>query len=258
MNLNVTLVQPDLIWENTEKNLARLEDMIMKIKDPTDLILLPELFSTGFSMNASSLAEDMNGPTIHWLKRLASDLSCCIAGSMIVKESGNFFNRLVFMFPSGKFDVYDKRHLFRMGKEHEYYNPGTKKLIVEYKKWKIRPLICYDLRFPVWSRNCMDYDVLLYLASWPESRKNVWEALLKARAIENLSYVIGVSRVGKDGNRINHTGDSILFDFKGYPVLRLPENIETIGSVELNKDKLNEFRSSFPVHLDADKFQLIQ
>lgn len=257
MNLNVTLVQPDLIWENTEKNLSRLEDMILRSNVSTDLILLPELFSTGFSMHASSLAEDMDGQTTRWLKHMASTLSCCVTGSIIIKERGKFFNRLVFMYPSGEFDVYDKRHLFRMGKEHEYYNPGTKKLIVEYKDWKIRPLICYDLRFPVWSRNCMDYDILIYLASWPEARKNVWEALLKARAIENLCYVIGVSRIGKDGNRINHTGDSMVFDYKGNSILRLPENTETVGSVVLNKEKLTDFRSSFPVHMDADKFKLI-
>lgn len=234
-----------------------LEDRILKIQEPTDLILLPELFSTGFSMNTAILAEDMEGPTTRWLKKMASALSCCITGSLIIKEKGKFFNRLVFMYPSGEFSVYDKRHLFRMGKEHEYFNPGTKKMIVEYKNWKIRPLICYDLRFPVWSRNCMDYDVLIYLANWPESRKNVWEALLKARAIENLCYVIGVSRVGKDGNQINHTGQSMVFDYKGIEILRLPENVDTIGSVSLNKDELNRFRCTFPVHLDADKFRFI-
>ena len=257
MNLNVSLVQPDLIWENTEKNLSRLEGLIMKADDPKDLIILPELFSTGFTMHTSSLAENMEGPTILWLKKMASALSCCITGSLIIKEGGNYFNRLVFMYPSGKFDVYDKRHLFRIGKEHQYYNPGTKKLIVEYKNWLIRPLICYDLRFPVWSRNCMDYDILIYVASWPESRKNAWEALLRARAIENQCYVIGVNRIGKDGNQINHTGESVVFDYKGNPILSLPENIETIDSVILNKEELIQFRSTFPVQLDADKFTLI-
>jgi predicted amidohydrolase len=257
MNLNVSLVQPDLIWENTEKNLSRLEGLIMKADDPKDLIILPELFSTGFTMHTSSLAENMEGPTILWLKKMASALSCCITGSLIIKEGENYFNRLVFMYPSGKFDVYDKRHLFRIGKEHQYYNPGTKKLIVEYKNWLIRPLICYDLRFPVWSRNCMDYDILIYVASWPESRKNVWEALLRARAIENQCYVIGVNRIGKDGNQINHTGESVVFDYKGNPILSLPENIETIDSVILNKEELIQFRSTFPVQLDADKFTLI-
>jgi omega-amidase len=257
MNIHVSLVQPDLIWENIEKNLSRIEEMIMQIKDPKDLIVLPELFPTGFSMNTSLLAEDMEGPTIRWLKKVASALSCCITGSLIIKEEGKYFNRLVFMYSTGEYYMYDKRHLFRIGKEHEYYNPGTKKLIVEYKSWLIRPLICYDLRFPVWSRNCMDYDVLIYVANWPESRKNVWEALLKARAIENQCYVIGVSRIGLDGNEINHTGESMVFDYKGNSILRLPENIETIGSVILSKEELVKFRSSFPVHLDADKFQII-
>ncbi len=257
MILNVSLVQPDLEWERTEENFARLEKLIQAIKTPTDLIVLPELFSTGFSMNTSSLAENMAGPSMRWMKKMASSLSSCITGSLIIKEKGNHFNRLVFMYPSGEFKIYDKRHLFRMGKENEYYKPGAQRLIVELNGWQIRPLICYDLRFPVWSRNRMDYDILIYVASWPESRKEVWETLLKARAIENQSYVIGVSRIGIDGNNINHTGESMVFDYKGNQLLKLPANIETVGSVTLNKENLTRFRSTFPVYLDADKFRFI-
>lgn len=258
MNLNISVIQSDLVWECPGKNLSNLERKIMKIKEPTDLILLPELFTTGFSMNVSVLAEDMKGPTIKWLHRMAAAFSSCIAGSLIIREKEKYYNRLIFMYPSGKFDVYDKRHLFRMGKEHEYYEPGTKKMIAEYKNWKIRPLICYDLRFPVWSRNCLDYDVLIYLASWPESRKAVWETLLKARAIENLCYVIGVNRTGTDGNQVKHTGGSIVFDFKGKPILKLPENVDTEGSVTLNKEALQRFRHAFPAYLDADNFHIVE
>jgi omega-amidase len=257
MILNVSLVQPDLAWESTEENLARLEKLIQAIKAPPDIIVLPELFSTGFSMNTLSLAENMDGPSVRWIKKMASSRSSCITGSLIIKEKGNHFNRLVFMYPSGELKTYDKRHLFRMGKENEYYKQGAQRLIVELNGWQIRPLICYDLRFPVWSRNRMDYDILIYVASWPESRKEVWETLLKARAIENQSYVIGVSRIGKDGNKINHTGESMVFDYRGNQLLKLPANIETVGSVTLNKGDLTRFRSEFPVHLDADKFRFV-
>jgi predicted amidohydrolase len=256
MILKVSLVQPDLVWEKTEENLARLEIMIRKIKTPTDLIILPEMFPTGFSMNTASLAEEMNGPSMKWMKNMAASLSACLTGSIMIKEGPNWFNRLVFMHPSGKFSVYDKRHLFRMGKENEYYKPGEQNVILELNGWKIKPLICYDLRFPVWSRNRMDYDMLIYVASWPESRIEVWEALLKARAIENHSYVIGVSRVGKDGNNSNHTGESMVYDFRGRQILKLPANIETTGTVSLNKEALTKFRSAFPVWKDADEFTL--
>jgi predicted amidohydrolase len=256
MILKVSLVQPDLVWEKTEENLARLEIMIRKIKTPTDLIILPEMFPTGFSMNTASLAEEMNGPSMKWMKNMAASLSACLTGSIMIKEGQNWFNRLVFMHPSGKFSVYDKRHLFRMGRENEYYKPGEQNVILELNGWKIKPLICYDLRFPVWSRNRMDYDMLIYVASWPESRIEVWEALLKARAIENHSYVIGVSRVGKDGNNLNHTGESMVYDFRGRQILKLPANIETTGTVSLNMEALTKFRSAFPVWKDADEFTL--
>ena len=250
-------MQPDLLWEKTEDNLTRLEKLIRAIKIPSDLIILPELFSTGFSMNVVSLAENMMGPSMLWMKKMAFALSSCITGSIIIKEGGNYFNRLVFMYPSGEFKIYDKRHLFRMGNENKYYEPGRERLTVELKGWQIMPLICYDLRFPVWSRNRMDYDILIYVASWPESRKEVWETLLKARAIENQSYVIGVSRVGTDGNKIKHSGESMVFDYKGNQLLRLPADVVTTGSVTLDKDILAEFRSKFPVYLDSDEFNLL-
>jgi omega-amidase len=257
MNLIVSLVQPYLAWENTNDNLTRIEKLINGIKEPTDLIVLPEMFPTGFSMNTGSVAENMSGPSMQWLMKTASDHSCCITGSIMIIDGDNYYNRLIFMFPSGEFKIYDKRHLFRMGEEDKYFKPGKQSIIIELNKWRIKPLICYDLRFPVWSRNRNDYDLLIYVASWPEPRVEVWEALLKARAIENQSYVIGVSRIGKDGNNLNHTGDSMVYDFKGKQVLKLPSNTETIATISLDKKSLDEFRKGFPVWRDADKFDLI-
>jgi omega-amidase len=256
MIINIALVQLYLEWEKTDDNLARIGDLIKGINKPADLIVLPEMFPTGFSMN-TAVAEDMNGTTMSWLKKTAASLSCCITGSIMIKDGNSYFNRLVFMYPSGKFIFYDKRHLFRMGKEHKYYTPGKQSIITELNGWRIKPLICYDLRFPVWSRNRNDYDMLIYVASWPETRIDVWESLLKARAIENQAYVIGVSRVGRDGNNLNHTGDSMVYDFKGMQVLKLPSNIETTATISLDKKNLDEFKSVFPVWQDADKFKLI-
>jgi len=257
MNLNVSLVQPYLVWENTNVNLTRIEKLINGIQVSTDLIVLPEMFPTGFSMNTQSVAENMRGPSMQWLMNTASERSCCITGSIMIKDGDNYYNRLIFMFPSGDFKIYDKRHLFRMGEEDKYFKPGKQSIIIELNKWRIKPLICYDLRFPVWSRNRNDYDLLIYVASWPEPRIEVWDALLKARAIENQSYVIGVSRIGKDANNLNHTGDSTIFDFKGRQILKLPSNTETTATITLDKKTLDEFRKVFPVWRDSDEFKLI-
>ncbi len=256
MNLIVSLIQPVLAWEKTEENLARIEKLINGISVPTDLIVLPEMFPTGFSMNTGSVAENMSGPSMQWLKKTAAGHACCVTGSIMIKDENDYYNRLIFMYPSGEYSVYNKRHLFRMGEEDKYFKPGEQGIITELNKWRIKPLICYDLRFPVWSRNRNDYDLLIYVASWPESRREVWEALLRARAIENQSYVIGVSRIGKDGNNLNHTGDSMVYDFKGRQILKLPSNTETTATISLNKESLDGFRSAFPVWQDADKFEL--
>jgi predicted amidohydrolase len=191
------------------------------------------------------------------MRKTAASHSCCITGSIMIREGTNYFNRLVFMYPSGSYNCYDKRHLFRMGEENRFFTPGKQGIIAELNGWRIKPLICYDLRFPVWSRNRNDYDILIYAASWPESRIDVWDTLLKARAIENQAFVIGVSRVGKDGNNLNHTGDSLVYDFRGRQLLRLPSNTETAASIQLNKNKLDEFRTAFPAWKDADKFNII-
>jgi len=256
--LAITLIQPDIYWEQIDANLASLEEKIWKIEGSTDLIILPELFSTGFTMNVSSLAEPMNGKTFRWLQQQASQKKAVITGSYIVKEKGHFYNRLIWMDPSGEFDYYDKRHLFRMAEENNFYTLGSKKIIKTIREWKILPLICYDLRFPVWSRyqsvTC-EYDLLIYIANWPDQRIHVWNTLLKARAIENSSYVIGVNRVGVDGNNEKYTGQSVIINYKG-DVLDDSKDDSSIHTFSLQKKDLIEFRNKFPVQLDADSFSI--
>ncbi|MBA3706782.1 MAG: amidohydrolase, partial [Bacteroidetes bacterium] len=216
MDLKITIIQSNLHWENKEKNLEMFSKKIAAITDATDLIVLPEMFTTGFSMNPKKFAEIMSGPTIEWLKQKAREKKCVITGSFIAEENGNYFNRLVWMNSDGTYNTYDKRHLFRMADEHNHYNFGKSKLVVELKGWKICPLVCYDLRFPVWSRNVKsEYDVLIYVANWPERRNHHWRTLLLARAIENQCYSIGVNRIGADGNSIAHSGDSTVIDPRG-------------------------------------------
>jgi len=256
MDLNVALVQTTLYWENPTANLAMLEEKIAQITQPVDLIVLPEMFTTGFTMNPAAVAEPMNLTTFKWLRQMAAQTGAVVTGSYVVNEHGKFYNRLVWMQPDGVFDTYDKRHLFRMGNEHAFYTAGTSRVIKEWKGWRICPLICYDLRFPVWSRNVnLEYDLLLYVANWPAVRRHVWNTLLEARAIENGSYVVGVNRVGNDGNGIAHTGDSALIDFKGEVLLRKSDE-EGIFIQTLQKEQLVTFREHFPAHLDADAFEI--
>lgn len=256
MNLKVTLIQSELYWQNIDANLAMFEEKIWQIEEQTDLIVLPEMFNTGFSMEAEKLAEMMNLKTFKWLKQMASQTKAVILGSYIVKENEQYFNRLVWMQPNGEFDIYDKRHLFRMANEHHTFTGGTQKIVKDIKGWKIMPLICYDLRFPVWSRNVnLEYDVLIYIANWPKVRNTAWRSLLQARAIENLSYSIGVNRVGKDGNDIAYSGDSAVVDFKGNYLFE-EKDIEIIKTVELSKENLLKYRKKFPAQLDADRFSI--
>ncbi len=265
-DLSVTIIQTDLFWENPTANLANLEEKIAQISLPTDLIILPEMFTTGFTMNTKMVAEPMNFTTFKWMKQQAKRTQAVITGSFIVKESEQFFNRLIWMRPDGSFETYDKRHLFRMGKEDETFTAGTKRLIVELKGWRICPLICYDLRFPIWSRNVfpnnkhrtsnIEYDLLIYVANWPSVRSQVWDILLQARAIENQSYCIGVNRVGKDGMGLEYAGNSAIIDFKGNQ-LSYQNNMEVIENQILNKQELEEFRHNFPAYLDADDFEII-
>jgi predicted amidohydrolase len=254
--LKITLIQSALHWERPEANLAMFEEKIWTIKEKTDLIVLPEMFTTGFTMNAQPLAEMMNFNTFRWMKQMAKQTSASITGSVIIKEDGNFYNRLIWMNPDGNFFTYDKRHLFRMAGEDQVFTQGKEKIIVDLKGWKICPLICYDLRFPVWSRNINNhYDLLLYVANWPAARSLAWKTLLRARAIENLSYVAGLNRIGNDGKEIPYSGDSAVINFKGEDVLDLGDQ-EDIKTVNLDPHLLHEFREKFPAHLDADRFSI--
>ena len=279
-DLSVTLIQTDLYWENPTANLANLEEKIALISTQTDLIILPEMFNSGFTMNAKSVAEPMNFTTFKWLRQQAKKANAVITGSFIVKEGDKFFNRLIWMRPDGSYEKYDKRHLFRMGNEHLTFTAGTERIIVELKGWKICPLICYDLRFPVWSRqegketgereereeretyslltphlSPPSYDLLIYVANWPSARSQVWDILLRARALENQSYCIGVNRVGNDGMGLNYTGNSAIIDFKGNPTF-YQQNTEVIHSQSLNYQDLIYFRTKFPAYLDADNFTI--
>jgi predicted amidohydrolase len=254
-HLRVTLVQSELAWQDPAANRHRLAAHFRGLAGHTDLVVLPEMFSTGFSMAAAELAEDMHGPTIDWMREEAAALGCVIAGSLIVRDAGRCYNRFVWARPDGSLAHYDKRHLFRLAGEQEHYAPGAGRLVVDLKGWRICPLVCYDLRFPVWSRNRGDYDLLLYVANWPQRRALAWSALLRARAIENQSYVVGVNRIGKDGNGTSYAGDSVALDFLGQP-LSSEGGGDRVETAVLDLESLRAYRDSFPVHLDADRFEL--
>lgn len=256
--LKVTLIQTAIHWEDVDANLQLFSGKIASIKEETDLILLPEMFSTGFSMNAAHLAEDMNGAAVQWMKKIAADKNCVLTGSIIAKEGNRFYNRLIWMRPDGSFEQYDKRHMFRLADEGHTYSPGRRKIVTEIKGWKILPLVCYDLRFPVWSRRTKqeDFDLLLYVANWPERRGHAWRQLLIARAIENQSYVAGLNRIGNDGNDIYHSGDSAVIDFKGEHLSKTKPRQESIETITLSKPPLNEFRKAFAFIEDADQFTI--
>jgi omega-amidase len=252
----LTLIQPDIIWENPSANMEAYTRMFNSIENQVDVILLPELFSTGFTMQTRDLAEPMEGTTMKWMSAQASHLRCDLAGSLIIMENGNYYNRLIWMRQDGSYGYYDKRHLFRMSGENEYYSHGSKPLIVEVKGFRIKPLVCYDLRFPVWSRNRQDYDILIYHANWPAPRRDVWLALLKARAIENQTYLIGVNRVGKDGMGIEYHGDTMALDAKGQIIASIEPGRPGLQTINLSLEKLTAFRKKFPVWKDADLFTL--
>jgi predicted amidohydrolase len=254
-NIKVALLQADLIWENPVANCNNFENKIKTLSDEIDLIVLPEMFTSGFTMNPATVAESMNGETLIWLKAVAKTKNCAITGSLVIEEDGNYYNRVVFVFPSGEVQYYDKRHLFALAGEDKSYTAGTQKLIVEYLGWKICPLICYDLRFPAFSRNQEEYDLLLYVANWPKIRTNAWDILLKARAIENMSYAIGVNRVGTDANGHEYLGHSQVVDFLGDYVLQ-PEEVEALFTVSLNKDKMIEMRQRLGFLKDGDIFKI--
>ena len=253
--LNITIVQSDLAWEDVDANLNNFAKKLENIKN-TDLIILPEMFNTGFSMNSKNLAEKTNGKSLEWLINLAKEKQSAVIASLIIEENEQFFNRLYFVFPNGDLQFYNKRHLFRMANEHNYYSPGDEELIVNYKGWRIKPLVCYDLRFPVWARNKNNYDLLIYVANWPERRNGAWKILLKARAIENQSYVVGVNRVGTDGNNVIFSGDSAVINPKGEVISKAEAHEENIETIEISLSELNEFKEKFPAFLDADNFEI--
>ena len=255
-NLHIAIFQFDMVWEDAAANRMKIDQLLESVDERTELVFLPEMFITGFSVNDPELAETMDGETIRWMKLHCKEHQLALCGSIIIKEKGQYFNRLVFVEPSGEIKFYNKRHLFRMGNEESHFEQGTERLIVEYKGWRICPLICYDLRFPVWSRNRNDYDLLFYSASWPGSRDEVWNTLLKARAIENQSYVVGANRVGVDGQNIVYTGSSKILDAKGICLSEPNENEERIVTAEISMEELRKFRNSFPVLEDADKFSV--
>jgi omega-amidase len=253
-NLKITLVQPDIIWENTQANLEKYSEMLAEL-EATDVIILPEMFTTGFSMAPEKLKENMDGPSVLWMQNLAREKDAAVLGSLIIEDEGKIVNRALWVFPDGKTKRYDKRHLFTMGEENQHYSPGKEKLIVKYKGWRFCPLICYDLRFPVWSRNTENYDVLLYVANWPSPRHHVWKNMLVARAVENQSYCIGVNRVGTDGAGLNYLGDSALVTPKG--VATFLDDKETVQTFEISYNELHDFRKHFPLLSDRDEFRII-
>ena len=254
-NLRVSLVQTDLVWEDPAANCAQLEEKLADLAGNTDVIVLPEMFATGFSMTPTG-AEIGKGPVLQWMQVQASRLGALVLGSLKVKQQNTFVNRLYAVYPNGTYSLYNKRHLFRMGGEHEFYQAGDQQVMVSYKGWNLALFICYDLRFPVWSRNvAMGYDAAIYVANWPAPRTHAWRTLLQARAIENLAYVVGVNRVGVDANGLSYAGDSLLVDFKGGLQLDM-QSADQILTSELSKKALLEFRAKFPAHLDADEFSL--
>ncbi len=259
-DLNVTLVQPDLAWEDKETNLRKLEDKIRALGPQAEVVILPEMFSTGFSMRPELLAETMDGPTVAWMKKLSAEKRVILTGSLIIREEEAYFNRLLWVLPDGTIGTYDKKHLFAYAGEHEHYSPGQKRLIASAKGWKINLQVCYDLRFPVWARQQQEtgaeYDLLIYVANWPAKRSTAWKTLLRARAIENQCFVVGVNRVGVDGNGIEHSGDSLVIDPVG-EILYEKTATEDVFSIDLDRSVLDEWRKRLPFLGDADDFMLL-
>jgi predicted amidohydrolase len=255
--LSVGIIQSKLHWEDPVANRKMLESKIVSIASDSNLIILPEMFTTGFTMSASALAEEMEGTTLDWMRSLASDLNTAITGSIIVKEKRKFYNRLYFVFPDGSYHWYDKKHTFTLAGEHKTYTAGNEKLIVDFHGWKICPLICYDLRFPVWARNIEDYDLLIYVANWPKKRISAWDALLRARAIENMSYCVGVNRIGLDGNNHEYVGHSAVYNVLGDLISEADNEKEFSEIVVLSKEHIHNTRKQLQFLNDRDAFSLI-
>lgn len=254
-NLTITLMQTGLHWHQPEANRQVFTEFAAGMAGRTDLLILPEMFTTGFTMQARGVAEEMDGETVRWMADLARDLDTTVTGSLVIREPAGYFNRLIWMPPDGRVAHYDKRHLFRMADEQDHYTAGRRRRIFRIGDWRICPLVCYDLRFPVWSRGIDDFELLLYVANWPASRRSAWQTLLPARAVENLCYCAGVNRVGTDGNGVDYAGDSGAWDFLGRAVAECGDRPGAV-SVELDGAALARYRDKFPAHLDADQFEL--
>jgi omega-amidase len=254
--LKIIGIQADLVWENPKQNITFFEEKIAPLENDVDLIVLPEMFTTGFTMNPEKVAEKMTGFSVSWMRKIAKEKQTAICGSLVISDFNKFYNRFVFVHPSGEIETYNKKHSFTLAGEDKVYTSGIKKIIIEYKGWKICPLICYDLRFPVWARNTENYDLLIYVANWPVARVNAWNTLLKARAIENMSYVVGVNRTGKDANNYEYTGNSLLIDYLGNALSSLEKNelgIVTATFVKSNQDKI---RKKLGFLTDKDSFKI--
>jgi omega-amidase len=254
--LQVALIQTHLVWENPIQNRQLLSKKIETLPETIDVIVLPEMFTTGFTMNASQLAETMQGDTINWMQTIAKQRKVAITGSIIIKENNLFYNRLLFVYPDGKMDTYDKRHTFTLAGEDKVFASGSEKKIIHYKGWKLCLMICYDLRFPVWARNVEAYDVLFYVANWPNIRIQAWDTLLKARAIENMAYCIGVNRVGLDGNNHEYSGHSAVYDVLGNRIDQMPFDKEAVEIVTLHKSEIETYRVKLNFLEDMDSFTL--
>jgi predicted amidohydrolase len=254
--LKISLVQSDLIWGNVKENLTHFSRLIDNCNQSTDLIILPEMFTSGFIMHDKQKIAPYAEQSLNWMQEIAASKDSVVLGSLIVEDNGKFYNRLYIVNASGEIAHYDKRHLFRMGQEHSHFHQGTERIIFKIKNWRICPLVCYDLRFPVWSRGNNEYDLLVYIANWPAARSHAWNTLLMARAIENQSYVVGVNRVGVDGMNIKYTGDSCVYDAKAGLRGKCAENKTQISTFSIDLLELNDFRNKFPVYLDADSFQI--
>ncbi|MCD2424204.1 amidohydrolase [Niabella pedocola] len=263
MSLTITLIQTQLHWEDKAANRAMLQQKIERIKEKTQIVVLPEMFSTGFSMQPELLAETMDGPTVQWMREMAAAHRVILSGSLIIREGADYFNRLIWMLPNGQYGLYDKRHRFAFAGEDQHYTAGNKRMIASVNGWKINLQVCYDLRFPVWARQNTgsaspeqpEYDLLINVANWPQRRSLAWKTLLQARAIENQCYVVGVNRVGEDGNGIYYSGDSMVIDPLGEILYHKAED-EDICTITLHKTKLEEVRSKFPFWRDADGFMI--
>ena len=255
-DLKITLVQRMLHWEDAAANRSQFQEVMAPLRGATDLIVLPEMFTTGFSMRSIELAETMDGATVRWMREQARALDAALYGSVIIQEAGECYNRGLFVTPEGRVATSDKRHLFRFANETEHYSAGRERVVVEWRGWRILLQICFDLRFPVFARNRGDYDAILYVANWPEARRFPWSQLLIARAIENQCYVAGVNRVGMDGKGIHYSGDSVVIDPRGAAQTAVEPSLEGVLTTTLDRAGLEDFRAKFPVALEADDFDL--